>query len=102
MLHDLDKRLRWTILRGRCSRTTPPAVLRQRHNRMSARNVPIFSADDGQAEAVTAVFSREGIDDGALAANLQREGAEAFTTSWADLMSRITTKRTTLTQSRRL
>jgi transaldolase len=37
-------------------------------------------------------FSRQGIDTAALAAQLQREGAEAFATSWRDLMSSIAAK----------
>jgi transaldolase len=47
---------------------------------------------DGGAEAVIAEFKRAGVEDGALAADLQREGAEAFAKSWSDLMSRIASK----------
>jgi transaldolase len=48
--------------------------------------------DGGDAEAVIAEFKRAGVDDGALAADLQREGAEAFAKSWSDLMGRIASK----------
>ena len=49
-------------------------------------------ADGGYAEAVLEEFRREGVDDEALAARLQREGVEAFTASWSALMSRIREK----------
>jgi transaldolase len=48
--------------------------------------------DGGDAEAVLAEFTRTGIDHDALAADLQREGAKAFATSWSDLMERIASK----------
>ena len=48
--------------------------------------------DGGNAETMLAEYTREGIDDEALAARLQREGAEAFTKSWGDLMDRIASK----------
>lgn len=56
-------------------------------------------ADGGDAEAVLETFKREGIDDEALAARLQREGAESFAASWQALLARITEKRTSLTGS---
>ena len=34
-------------------------------------------------------FRREGVDDDALAARLQREGADAFAASWQALVERI-------------
>jgi transaldolase len=55
--------------------------------------------DGGNAETVLAEFSREGINDEALAADLQREGTEAFAKSWSDLMSRIAAKSKVLTNS---
>jgi transaldolase len=58
------------------------------HGRVDAA-LPI---DGGYAEAVLAEFRREGIDDDALAAQLQREGIEAFAASWSALLSRITEK----------
>ncbi|GAB3759375.1 hypothetical protein GCM10028796_06480 [Ramlibacter monticola] len=48
--------------------------------------------DGGDAEAVLLEFRREGIDDDALAARLQREGAEAFSKSWRSLLSRLSDK----------
>ena len=52
----------------------------------------LLPADAGYAEAVLAEFNREGIDDGALAADLQREGTAAFARSWSDLLQRIASK----------
>ena len=49
--------------------------------------------DGGYAEAVLEEFRREGIDDEALATQLQREGVEAFAKSWRGLLSRIREKR---------
>ena len=48
--------------------------------------------DGGFAEAVLAEFRRESVDDEALAAQLQREGVDAFATSWSALVSRINEK----------
>ena len=52
----------------------------------------MLSETAGDGAAVLADFSRQGIDTAALAAQLQREGAEAFATSWRDLMSSIAAK----------
>jgi transaldolase len=49
-------------------------------------------ADGGDAEAVLSEFRRAGIDDEALAARLQREGAEAFSKSWRSLLSCLSAK----------
>lgn len=49
-------------------------------------------ADGGYAEAVIEEFRREGVDDEALAARLQREGVDAFAKSWHALLSRIREK----------
>ena len=49
-------------------------------------------ADGGYAEMVLEEFRREGVDDEALAARLQREGVEAFAKSWNVLVSRILEK----------
>ena len=49
-------------------------------------------ADGGYAEAVLEEFRREGIDDAALAARLQREAVEAFVGSWRELLARISEK----------
>ena len=56
--------------------------------------------DGGDAEAVLAEFKRAGVDDGALAADLQREGDEAFAKSWDDLMSVIASKSESLAKAR--
>ena len=49
-------------------------------------------ADGGFAEAVLEEFRREGVDDEALAARLQRDGVQAFANSWSGLMARIQEK----------
>ncbi|MBC7717915.1 MAG: transaldolase [Pseudorhodobacter sp.] len=49
-------------------------------------------ADGGYANAVLEEFRREGVDDDALAARLQREGVESFATSWHAMLSRIAKK----------
>jgi transaldolase len=46
-------------------------------------------ADGGDCDAVLAEFAAAGVDFGAMAAQLQREGAEAFGTSWQNLLRRI-------------
>ncbi|CAN5898185.1 hypothetical protein BH11PSE8_BH11PSE8_31320 [soil metagenome] len=48
--------------------------------------------DGGYAEAVIEEFRREGVDDAALAARLQREGVDSFATSWHALLARIREK----------
>jgi len=48
--------------------------------------------DGGYAEAVIGEFGREGVDDGAMAARLQREGVDAFAASWHALLNRIREK----------
>jgi transaldolase len=55
----------------------------------------------GDAEAVLAEFTRAGIDDDALAADLQRVGAKAFATSWSDLMQQIASKSDILKKAKR-
>jgi transaldolase len=57
-----------------------------------------FNGSD--AEAVLEEFSREGIDDEALAATLQLEGTEAFAKSWRDLMHCIVSKSEALTTAK--
>ncbi len=49
-------------------------------------------ADGGDAEEVLAELAQVGIDVDALAATLQREGAEAFDASWAELLQCIESK----------
>ena len=53
--------------------------------------------DGGYAEAVIEEFRREGVDDDALGARLQREGVDAFATSWHALLTRIREKCTSAT-----
>ncbi len=55
--------------------------------------------DGGSAEVVLAEFNREGVDDEALAADLQREGTAAFAKSWRDLMVRIASKSAVLAKA---
>lgn len=52
----------------------------------------VLPPDGSLAEAVLAEFARAGIDDGALAEVLQREGAESFANSWNDLLANLETK----------
>ncbi len=53
------------------------------------RSIP---ADGGDAEAVIEAFRRAGVDDGALAVRLQREGVDSFAASWHALLTRIRQK----------
>jgi transaldolase len=52
--------------------------------------------DGGDAEEVLKEFRQAGVDDAVVAAELQREGAEAFSKSWNDLMNCLTAKRALL------
>jgi len=54
--------------------------------------------DGGDAEMLLAEFARAGVDDTALAGQLQREGAQSFAKSWRDLMDCIASKSAVLTQ----
>jgi transaldolase len=54
---------------------------------------PMMPVDGGDAEGVIEAFRDEGVDVDALAARLQREGADAFSKSWNTLLSRIEDKR---------
>jgi transaldolase len=60
----------------------------------------LMRQDGGHGEEVLAAYGRAGIDVDALAAQLQREGAEAFVTSWKDLLACIAEKSTALTGAR--
>jgi transaldolase len=59
----------------------------------------VMPVDGGDCEQVLAEFGKAGIDIDALAAQLQKEGAESFVKSWNDLMEVITSKSATLTTS---
>ena len=58
----------------------------------------VMPADGGDAESVIADFARAGIDDAALAAQLQREGTTSFDKSWKDLLDRLAAKSKALSQ----
>jgi transaldolase len=51
-----------------------------------------MAADGGDAEKILAEFERIGVDETALAMQLQRAGAEAFSQSWHALLNAIETK----------
>ncbi len=57
---------------------------------------PTLPAQAHHGEAVLARFTSAGFDLGALAAQLQDEGATSFVKSWNDLLECITSKSTTL------
>ncbi|WP_299461026.1 transaldolase [uncultured Gimesia sp.] len=52
----------------------------------------ILPQDGGDCEAVLAEFAKAGVDNVALAAQLQDEGAKSFVKSWNDLMAEIAAK----------
>jgi len=51
-----------------------------------------MAGDGADSEQILASFEREGIEITALAAKLQREGAEAFVKSWKSLLGKIAEK----------
>ncbi len=53
---------------------------------------PLMTPDGGDAERVLGELAAEGVDLDALAAQLQREGAEAFVKSWDELLACIAKK----------
>ncbi len=55
-------------------------------------------ADGGDCEAVLDQFAKAGIDIGALAIQLQNDGAKSFVKSWNELMSVIAAKSATLSK----
>jgi len=59
----------------------------------------ILPADGGDCEDVLTRFARAGIDVGALAAQLQDEGAKSFVRSWEELMAVIDSKTSALKES---
>jgi transaldolase len=60
---------------------------------------PPMPADGGDSEAVLARFKDAGVDVGALATKLQKDGAKSFDSSWKDLMSRISKQTAALTSA---
>ncbi len=67
----------------------PPLASKTGRNR-SAACVRSCSASSKKMSSIE--FKREGVDDEALAARLQREGVQAFAKSWSALMARIREK----------
>lgn len=63
--------------------------------------VGAMRADGADAEAVLAEFARVGIDEDVLAADLQREGAQAFAQSWSELLEQISSKSAILKEAKR-
>jgi len=66
----------------------------------------VLPVDGGDAEEILAGFAKVGVDNAALAAELQREGALSFDKSWNDLIDTIASKshvlgKTTQTGGRR-
>jgi transaldolase len=57
---------------------------------------PALPRDGGDAEAVLKRFAGAGVNVDALAAQLQKEGADAFVKSWNELLARIAEKCETL------
>jgi transaldolase len=57
---------------------------------------PPMPDDGGDADAVLAQFRAAGVDVEALAARLQRDGADAFVKSWRELLARVGAKRASL------
>src|SRR6201988_3229227 len=62
----------------------------------------ILPADGGDCEAVLAQFAKAGIDIGALAVELQDEGAQSFVKSWNELMEVIESKSAAIKMSARV
>jgi len=54
----------------------------------------VMPTDGGDAEQVLAAFAAEGVNDAALAAQLQVEGTQAFAKSWQDLLQVLAAKGT--------
>ncbi|MEO8626472.1 MAG: transaldolase [Betaproteobacteria bacterium] len=59
----------------------------------------MLPADGGDAEKVLAEFKEAGIDDAAIATQLQREGTQTFEKSWKDLMDCIASKSAALAKA---
>jgi len=52
----------------------------------------VLPVDGGDAEEILARFAKVGVDNAALSAELQREGAQSFDKSWNELMDTIASK----------
>ena len=57
----------------------------------------VLPVDGGDAEAILATLARAGVDDAALADQLQQEGAASFGKSWTHLLEQLEAKRAMLT-----
>lgn len=77
--------------------TMPEQTLRAfaEHGRVT----DVLPIDGGDAEGMLAAFAYEGVNDAHLAAELQREGAQAFTKSWRDLLECLASKGGALRQA---
>jgi len=60
----------------------------------------MMAVDGGDAEETLAAFGEAGVDHDALAAQLQREGAESFDQSWKNLLASIASKHARLTATK--
>jgi transaldolase len=67
--------------------TMPDKTLEAFHDHGSLQGA--LPSDGGGCDAVLAAFADAGVDVPALAAKLQRDGAEAFVSSWNDLIDHI-------------
>ncbi|HEY4972137.1 MAG TPA: transaldolase family protein, partial [Steroidobacteraceae bacterium] len=56
-------------------------------------------ADGGDADALLAQFAHSQVEQGPIAAQLQRDGARSFTKSWTDLLACLASKSAQLTQA---
>ncbi len=56
----------------------------------------VLPVDGGQAEEILARFAKVGVDQAALAAQLQREGTQSFVKSWNELIDSIASKSSAL------
>ncbi|MGZ8763384.1 MAG: transaldolase [Acidimicrobiia bacterium] len=56
----------------------------------------VLDADGGDADATITKIAATGIDIDALAAQLQKEGAESFVASWNELLARVASKSATV------
>ena len=60
---------------------------------------PELRADGGDSEQVLGRFRKAGVDLDALAAKLQKDGAESFVTSWNELLKMIASKSSSLAKA---
>ena len=97
--HQGPEGVRRPLRRGARRAATPSTPCRKTPSRrlpITAKWAMRFGADGGDSEAVLGEFTRAGVDLAALAAKLQKDGADAFVSSWDSLMGVIGSKATTL------